>query len=71
VVLIGTGSEVQTLEAAVGQMPDLCVQLVSMPCWELFDAQPLAYKRTVLPPGVPVLAMEALCAEGWCKYAHR
>ena len=24
----------------------------------------------VLPPGVPVLAMEALAAEGWCKYAH-
>ena len=41
-----------------------------MPCWELFDKQPPAYKRTVFPPGVPVLAVEALCAEGWCKYAH-
>ena len=41
-----------------------------MPCWELFDAQPFEYKLTVFPRGVPVLAMEALAAEGWSKYAH-
>ena len=32
--------------------------------------KPRAYKHTVFPPGVPVLAVEALCAEGWSKYAH-
>ena len=69
-VLIGTGSEVQTLEAAMNQLSDVRVQLVSMPCWELFDEQTLEYKRSVLPPGVPILAMEALSSEGWCKYAH-
>jgi transketolase len=69
-VLVGTGSEVQTLEAAVPLLGGVRVQLVSMPCWELFDAQTDDYKRSVLPPGVPVLAMEALCAEGWSKYAH-
>jgi transketolase len=41
-----------------------------MPCWELFDKQSAAYQRTVFPTGVPVLAVEALCSEGWCKYAH-
>ena len=41
-----------------------------MPCWELFDKQSAEYKRSVFPAGVPVLAVEALCAEGWCKYAH-
>ncbi|EOD30484.1 transketolase [Emiliania huxleyi CCMP1516] len=69
-VLVGTGSEVQTLEQAVPLLEGVRVQLVSMPCCELFDSQPREYKHEVLPPGVPVLAMEALAAEGWCKYAH-
>ena len=41
-----------------------------MPCWELFDQQPIEYRLTVFPRGVPVLAVEAGTAEGWCKYAH-
>jgi len=70
IVLCGTGSEVSLIIGALPSLADVAIQVVSMPCWELFDAKPVAYKRTVFPPGVPVLAVEALCAEGWCKYAH-
>ncbi|KOO32062.1 transketolase [Chrysochromulina tobinii] len=69
-VLCATGSEVALIVDAVPKLPGLRIQLVSMPCWELFDMKPRAYKHTVFPPGVPVLAVEALCAEGWSKYAH-
>ena len=34
------------------------------------DAQTLEYRLSVFPEGVPVLAVEASSAEGWCKYAH-
>ena len=69
-VLVGTGSEVGLILQALPALCDVHVQLVSMPCWELFDRKPAAYKRSVFPSGVPVLAVEALCAEGWSKYAH-
>jgi len=73
-VIVSTGSEVAlALGAAASLTSELgpySVQSVSMPCWELFDQQPDEYKRSIFPPGVPVLAVEALCAEGWCKYAH-
>jgi len=67
---VGTGSEVQLLVDAVKTLGDVRTAIVSMPCWELFDAQPLSYRQQVFPPNVPVLACEALTAEGWCKYAH-
>jgi hypothetical protein len=39
------------------------VRVVSMPCWELFDEQPLDYRKSVFPKGVPVLAVEAASIE--------
>ena len=51
-VLVGTGSEVQTLEQAVPLLEGVRVQLVSMPCCELFDSQPREYKHEVPPPCV-------------------
>jgi transketolase len=69
-VLAGSGSEVQLLVSALAELKDVPVQVVSFPCWELFDQQPAEYKLKIFPAGVPVLAVEALCAEGWCKYAH-
>jgi len=69
-VMVGTGSEVALIVQCLGSLGDLKVQVVSMPCWELFDKKDVAYKRSFFPPGVPVLAVEALCSEGWCKYAH-
>ena len=70
-VLIGTGSEVslcvdaRELLAADG----LSVRVVSMPSWELFAAQDDAYRDSVLPPGVPTLAVEAGASFGWERYA--
>jgi len=45
------------------------VRVVSMPSWELFDAQPLQYRNTILPPEVGArLAVEAGVAQGWHRF---
>ncbi len=71
-VLIGTGSEVHVcLDAAdlLADEDDLAVQVVSMPCWELFDGQDEDYQDEVLPPDVPTLAVEAAASFGWSTWA--
>jgi transketolase len=70
VVLIGTGSEVSIcvegakLLAAEG----IRARVVSFPSWEIFDEQTAEYKASVLPAGVPKLAVEAGAPLGWWKY---
>jgi transketolase len=39
-----------------------------MPSTSVFDRQPLAYKQTVLPAGVPRIAVEMGVTDGWWKY---
>jgi len=39
-----------------------------MPCWELFDAQPLSYRESMLPSGVPRLSIEAGVTLAWAHY---
>ena len=70
-MLIGTGSEVDICARARHALADegLSVRLVSMPSWDLFEAQPGAVRAEVLPPGVPTLAVEAAVSFGWSKYA--
>jgi len=69
-VLIATGSEVAaTLQAyetlaAEGR----AVRMVSMPCWELFEEQPEAYRQQVLPERSARLAVEAGVSLGWHRY---
>merc|ERR1711865_853996 len=46
------------------------VTLVSMPCHELFEMQPLEYKLSVFPEGIPVLSVEASSVMGWERYSH-
>ncbi len=41
---------------------------MSMPSWEIFDEQSAEYKASVLPAGVPKLAVEAGATLGWWKY---
>ena len=71
-ILIATGSEVAL---AVGACDELAkrgfkARVVSLPSWELFDAQPRDYRESVLPPAVKTrLAIEAGVAQGWHKYA--
>ncbi|MCK9537744.1 transketolase [Dokdonella sp.] len=69
-VLIGTGAEVGlVLEAATRLAGEgIAVRCVSMPSWDLFDAQDAAYRHSVLPPDVPGLAVEAGSPQGWHKY---
>ncbi|MFQ6019368.1 MAG: transketolase [Dehalococcoidia bacterium] len=71
VILIGTGSEVSLCLAARELLAreGVSARVVSMPAWELFRAQPEAYRRQVLPPGVPRLAVEAASPLGWCEWA--
>ena len=70
VLLIATGSEVNLALEAAGRLAAECnVRVVSMPSWELFEAQDAAYKNEVLPPGCKVrLAIEAGCSQGWERY---
>jgi len=71
IILIGTGSEVSLIVAAGQKLAEgkIKVRIVSMPSWELFDAQPRGYRESVLPPSVGVrLAVEAGSTQGWHKY---
>jgi transketolase len=69
-VIIATGSEVSLALTAQQRLADagVAVRVVSMPCTSLFDRQSTAYKTSVLPPGVPRVAVEMGCTDGWWKY---
>jgi transketolase len=70
-ILIGTGSEVSlTLEAREKlQAEGVPTRVVSMPCWELFEAESKEYRAEVLPPSVKArLAVEAGVRQGWDRY---
>jgi len=70
-VLIGTGSEVAVCVAAAGQLAEggVTARVVSMPSWDLFEAQSDEYQNSVLPPSVPTLAVEAGASLGWDRWA--
>jgi transketolase len=70
-ILIATGSEVGLIVAAARELlaRNVHARVVSMPSWELFDAQPVEYRDTVLPPSVGArLAVEAGAPQGWHRY---
>jgi len=70
-ILIGTGSEVSlALEAREKlQAEGVPTRVVSMPCWELFDAESKEYRDEVLPPSIKKrLAVEAGVRQGWDRY---
>ncbi|MFI5348750.1 MAG: transketolase [Elusimicrobiota bacterium] len=70
-ILIASGSEVGLIVAAAKALEEsgIPVRLVSMPSWELFEAQSLEYRDSVLPPEVGArLAVEAGATQGWRRY---
>ncbi|HEX3184854.1 MAG TPA: transketolase [Pyrinomonadaceae bacterium] len=70
-ILIGTGSEVAlALEAREKlQAEGVPTRVVSMPCWELFEAESKEYRDEVLPPSIKKrLAVEAGVRQGWDRY---
>jgi transketolase len=70
VTLLATGSEVQiALEARQRLQADgIGAAVVSLPSWELFDAQPDDYRRQVLGEGTVRVAIEAAGGFGWDRY---
>ena len=71
VLLIGSGSEVQHALAAARTLAEegIEAQVVSMPSWALFEEQPAAYRREVLPPSVTArVSIEAGVTQGWERY---
>ena len=69
-VLIATGSEVQLALKAQELLATrkIAVRVVSMPSNTTFDKQSEAYKRAVLPAGMPRIAVEMGVSDGWWKY---
>ncbi len=70
-ILIGSGSEVKLCVDAAEQLRSegKKVRVVSMPSWELFEAQDDDYKASVLPKSITKrLVVEAGISQGWCRY---
>jgi transketolase len=70
-VLVATGSEVHLAVAARELLArdGISARVVSMPSWELFEAQPAPYREEVLPVRKRRLAVEAGRGLGWCAWA--
>ena len=70
-VIMATGSEVglalQTAERL--EKEGVAIRVVSMPSTTVFDQQAAAYKASVLPAGIPRIAVEAGVSDFWWKYA--
>ena len=69
-VIIATGSEVHVALEAQAKLAEegICVSVVSMPSWDVFEQQSEEYKQSVLPAGLPKVAVEAGVTLGWSRY---
>ncbi len=70
-IILATGSEVSIALDAAGLLEeaDIRARVVSMPCWERFEAQGAGYKASVLPPSVTCrVSIEAGATLGWARY---
>lgn len=69
-VIIATGSEVHLALEAQAKLAEegICVSVVSMPSWDMFEMQSEEYKKSVLPEGLPKVAVEAGVILGWSRY---
>jgi transketolase len=70
-IFIATGSEVALAAQAAALLKErgMQVRVVSMPCWELFSAQPQEYRDEVLPPDVTArMSIEAAATLGWERW---
>jgi transketolase len=72
-VLIASGSEVEIALATAKKLEGAGhgVDVVSMPSWERFDAQPESYRDDVIPDGVLLVSIEAGTTLGWERYVGR
>ncbi|KAI9725611.1 MAG: Transketolase [Chrysothrix sp. TS-e1954] len=73
ITLVSTGSEVSLCLETVKHLKDkhsISARVVSMPCVEVFDAQPKDYRLSCIPDGIPALSVEVMSTLGWEKYSH-
>ena len=73
ITIVSTGSEVSLcIDAAkyLKQNHNVAARVVSVPCFEIFDAQPKEYRLSVIPDGIPALSVEAMSTMGWERYTH-
>jgi transketolase len=72
-IIIGTGSETHLALEAQQQLAaeGIAVRVVSMPSTSVFDRQDAEWRNHVLPPEVPVVAVEAAHPDFWHKYVGR
>jgi transketolase len=72
VILIATGSEVEIAISVADRLEEhgLGADVVSMPSWERFDAQPAAFRDEVLPHGPLLVSIEAGSTLGWERYVR-
>ena len=70
--IVATGSEIELALKAqeVLAAEGVHVRVVSLPSWELFEAQDKAYREEVLPPWLPTVSVEAGIHMGWERYAQ-
>ncbi|HEY6330002.1 MAG TPA: transketolase [Blastocatellia bacterium] len=74
VLLMATGSEVRLCVAAHEQLKaeGIKARVISMPCWELFEAQNAEYRDSVIPPDVAArVAVEEASTFGWERYTGK
>jgi len=71
ITLIGTGSEVAVCVDAAARLAEqgVTARVVSMPCWESFDALPAEARAAVIDPTVPTVSVEAGVTLGWHRWA--
>jgi len=70
-VLVATGSEVHLALDAAALITDRSIRVVSLPCWEAFEAQDSEYRTSVLGGGIPVASLEAGSTFGWERFTGR
>ncbi len=71
VVLIGTGSELSLCVDSAAKLAEggVAARVVSMPCWDAFEALSLEEQDAILPPELPTVSVEAGVTLGWDRYA--
>jgi transketolase len=73
ITLVSTGSEVGICIDAVKYLKEnhnITARVVSIPCFEVFDAQSKEYRLSILPDGIPSLSVEVMSTMGWERYTH-
>jgi len=73
VTIVSTGSEVGICVDAAQELKDkhnIVARVVSLPCFEVFDAQSKDYRLSILPDGIPILSVEVMSTLGWERYSH-